>query len=119
MASTDAAAPDSALIRQEAILSDLRALAVELPPGALPAFLGRLEALRIEILLARVPTSGPPPLQEAADRLLSVAETAARVGMSLWWVRQNKNALPIVRLPGGRFRFSERRLEAWLKRRSG
>jgi hypothetical protein len=117
--STGAAAPGPALTRQDAILADLRAFAAEIPREALPAFLGQLEALRVEILLAQAPTSGSPPPPEAPDRLLSVAETAARVGMSAWWVRQNKNALPIVRLPGGRFKFSERRLEAWIRRRSG
>ncbi len=106
--------------RQEALLADLRVLARELPLEALAAFLGQLEAVRVEALLSRAaPASVSPPPQERPDQLLSVADTAARVGMSPWWVRQNKGALPIVRLPGGRFKFSEKRLEAWLRRRAG
>jgi hypothetical protein len=108
-----------ALARQGAILADLRTLAGELPREALAAFLGQLETVRVEILLAQAPMSWAPLPQEKPDRLLSVAETAERVGMSPWWIRQNKDALhAIVRLPGGRFKFSERRLESWLKRKA-
>ena len=104
--------------RQEAVLADLRALAEEMPREALAAFLGRLEAVRVEILLSQAPVSSSPPPEGKPDRLLSVGETAARIGMSRWWVRQNKASLPIVRLPGGRLKFSEKRLESWLGRRA-
>ena len=84
--------------------------------GELPAFLGSLEAVRVEILMAA--TQSAKQLPDEGDRLLSVRETAKRIGMSVWWVRKNKNALPIVRLPTGRFGFSAKGVERWLQRRS-
>ena len=86
--------------------------------GALPIFLGELEKARVEILLAaiarRVVTRATHAPQE---QLLSVAEVARRIGRSKWWVYENKDSLPIVRLPTGRYAFSERGLERWLARR--
>jgi hypothetical protein len=46
-----------------------------------------------------------------------VVEVAERIGRSKWWVYENKDALPIVRLPTGRYGFSEKGLERWIERR--
>lgn len=84
--------------------------------GDLPVFLGELERLRVEILLSASHPSDPLTNPDG-DRLLSVAEVAERIGRSQWWVYRNKDALPIVRLPTGRYAFSEKRLERWIQRR--
>jgi hypothetical protein len=85
--------------------------------GELPAFFAELERVRMECLLAQAETLAVrSPSRD--DRVLSTAETAIRVGRSAWWVRQNKDTLPIVRLPSGRYGFSERGLERWMERRA-
>jgi hypothetical protein len=111
----------------EKLLGVLRAAAAEATAsGALPSFLADLERVRAEALLAAVPeptvpvsasTSAPTP-GETPDRLLSAHETAARLGTSTWWVRANRGDLPLVRLPGGRYKFSEKKLARWIERRA-
>jgi len=101
---------------RQAALESVRAAALAArAAGDLPVFLGELERLRAEILIS---TTSPldPPLEK--DRILSVPEAARRIGRSPWWVYRNKNALPIVRLPTGRYGFSEKRLERWIERRA-
>jgi hypothetical protein len=84
--------------------------------GELVAFLIELERVRLELLIA---LAKPEPAPSASpDRLLSAEEAAERIGMSVWWTRANRNALPIVRLPGGRYRFSAKALDRWLQRRA-
>ncbi len=104
----------TAELRQSA-LESVRAAALQAQTdGDLPVFLGELERLRVEILISA--TSSPEPQLE--DHLLSVAEVAQRIGRSRWWVYSNKNSLPIVRLPTGGYRFSEKRLKRWIERRA-
>jgi hypothetical protein len=85
--------------------------------GELPAFFAELERVRTEVLLAQADTHAAQS-PSRADRVLSTAQTAIRLNRSVWWVRQNKDSLPIVRLPSGRYGFSERGLERWLERRA-
>ena len=101
---------------RQAVLESVRAAALAArDAGDLPTFLGELERLRVEILLPPTNSSDPP---RDNDRLLSVAEVAQRIGRSQWWVYANKGSLPIVRLPTGRYAFSEKRLERWIQRRA-
>jgi predicted DNA-binding transcriptional regulator AlpA len=82
--------------------------------GELVSFLTELERVRLELVVA-------PPVGRSTDqrdRLLTVKEAAAKIGMSVWWVRGNKDALPIVRLSTGRYQFSEKGLEKWIERRA-
>lgn len=104
--------------RQAALQSVRVAALAAQAAGDLPVFLGELERVRVEILLSASHPSDPLPASPNRDRLLSVAEVAQRIGRSLWWVYRNKNALPIVRLPTGRYGFSEKRLERWIERRA-
>ncbi len=57
-------------------------------------------------------------LAATADRLLTVEETAERLGQKPQWVRAHQDELPRVELPGRTVRFSSRRLEQFIKRRS-
>jgi predicted DNA-binding transcriptional regulator AlpA len=101
----------------QALLEAVRTAALEAQAnGSLPSFLGELERLRIEILVSLIKPSHPPPSSKE-ERLLSVAEVSERIGRSPWWVYANKNSLPIVRLPTGRYAFSEKGLERWIERR--
>lgn len=102
----------------EALLLVREAALTAREAGELPQFLGELERLRVEVLLTPV----APPVTEGlagGDRLLSTAETAKRLGRSEWWVRSNKTALPLVRLPTGGYGFSDAGLSKWLARRQG
>jgi hypothetical protein len=82
----------------------------------LPEFFAELERIRVAILLT--PAAAPVTANEVtADHLLTTAQTAKRLGRSEWWVRSNKDTLPIVRLPTGRYRFSANGLDRWLRTR--
>ena len=81
--------------------------------GELPAFLGALEAVRVEAILA----AAHPP-ERRSDRVLTVGQTSQRLGRSPSWVYKNKNSLPVVRFSTGGYGFSERRLEGWIRRRT-
>lgn len=85
--------------------------------GELAEFFGALERIRVGVLLAGNSRTVAPEA-EKSDRLLTTAQLVERTGLSAWWIRQNKDALPIVRLPTGSYRFSERGLERWLERRA-
>ncbi len=89
--------------------------------GELGEFLGELERIRVEALIAPAtpPAAASPEKPEQHDRLLTTKEVHERTGMSCWWIRQNKATLPIVRLQTGGYRFSERGLERWIQSRSG
>ncbi len=103
---------------RQAALESVRAAALRAQAdGELPIFLGELELVRMEILLSATTPAAPPTTGSRKDRILSVRETAKRIGRSRWWIYANKDALPIVRLPTGRYGFSEKRLERWIERR--
>lgn len=98
-------------VRQEQVFEAVRAAANEArAAGELPGFLGALEALRVEVLVAGNSVS--------RDRVLTVAETATRLGRSPSWVYKNKASLPMVRFPTGGFGFDERKLERWIQART-
>jgi excisionase family DNA binding protein len=81
--------------------------------------LGEVETLRAR-LWARlqappVPKSGPAPNDNGkADRLLTVAQVAERLGVPKRWVYRRAAKLPFARRIGaGTLRFSEKGLERW------
>jgi predicted DNA-binding transcriptional regulator AlpA len=85
--------------------------------GELPAFLGALEAVRVEAILA-THQAVEPGAGRKRDRVLTVKQTAERLGRSPSWVYKNKNGLPGVRFSTGGYGFSERRLEEWIRRQT-
>lgn len=104
------------------LLESVGAAMAALPREDLEGVLGEIERLRAigwRRLLTPDPVSTPPqPLETQKGAVLSSSETAQRLGRSAWWVRQHKLELPLVRLPGGRYGFSEAGLERWINRRS-
>ena len=99
-------------VRQQQALDAVRAAVNEAKlAGGLPAFLGALEALRVEALVAGNDAA-------RASRVLTVDETARRLSRSPSWVYKNKGSLPIVRYPTGGFGFDERKLERWIEART-
>ena len=121
----------SADVRADALELVRRAAAAAQEAGDLDVFLGDLERIRVQAVLgaARVQTSaldfqGRSEAKASArdqedDRLLSAAEFAQLAGVSVWYVREHKNGLPIVRLTGGRYKFSAKGAQRWIRQRAG
>jgi predicted DNA-binding transcriptional regulator AlpA len=90
--------------------------------GELPGFLAELERLRVEAVLATAqPVRSLPStreMPESRSRLLTVQQTAKRLGRSRWWVYRHKATLPVTRLQTGGFGFDEKRLEQWIAGRT-
>jgi predicted DNA-binding transcriptional regulator AlpA len=111
----------SDVTRRADLLGELEDLGRSIPREDLPVFLGEIERVRVSILVSLSPAA-PEPLQAAGEptsgRLLSVAETADRLGRSKSWVYKNRAALPIVRFPTGGYGFSAKHLERWINRRA-
>ena len=102
------------------IIAALRAELESSPVAELPAILGQIEALRTETfvrLVSVAPRAATSEEDSEADRLLSVDEAAERLRQTPRWVRDHRNELPRVKLPGRTLRFSEKRLTAFIKRR--
>ena len=94
-----------------ALLADPARVA-DLPPEHVPEVLASLEALRAR-LWARLTHSPAPPAEP--DRLLTVDEAAARLGVTRDWLRR-RPALPfVVKLSDGVVRYSTRGLERFLR----
>ena len=86
--------------------------------GELPAFLGALEAVHVEAILEAAHQVTESVAEKRRNRVLTVKQTAERLGRSPSWVYKNKNGLPMVRFSTGGYGFSERRLEEWIRRRT-
>jgi len=88
----------------------------------LPSIIGELAKLQAEALasLTTPQLVAVQPNDENGDdgRLLTVAQVAERLNEKEQWVRAHQDELPRVQLPGRSIRFNERKLEAWLKRRT-
>jgi len=102
-----------------ALLAD-PARTVDVPGTELPALLtlvaseqARLAAVQ-GALAARLVTAGNG---NGADHMLSIAEAAARSGMSRSWLYRHHTALPFARKIGRKVVFSEQGLTRWLARR--
>jgi predicted DNA-binding transcriptional regulator AlpA len=90
------------------------------PPSQLVAICGHLEALKVKAF-ARAMAPSPQPHSDdnnAEDRLLTVDEVAKRLGQKAQWVRDHQDKLNSrVTLPGRSVRFSEKRLNEFIRRR--
>jgi hypothetical protein len=103
---------------------DVRTVAVNVPLDSLDAneltgLLGQVEALRFRILSRLCPaTPAPAAAQPVADaRMLDIAETARRIGMSRSWLYRNASKLAFARRISNRWRFDTRGLEKYLRDR--
>ena len=107
------------------LLAALRAEIVSAPAADLPAIIGQIEAVKAEAfsrLVSPLPAANVDPVSdgtaEAADTALTVEEVALRLGQKVQWVRAHQRELPRIHLPGRTVRFSARKLDAWMKRRT-
>ena len=108
--------------RAQQLLADLVEQVNDLPPEEVRRLLVRISAVLVAVA-ARTDTSttdgpaGSPEESNAADRLLTVAEAAQRLGTTERWLYSNHHRLPFARkLSRKALRFSEKGLERWLER---
>lgn len=88
------------------------------PREELPSVLGRLVELEARVRLRLSEPAGAAPQTAGADRNLSIGEAAARLGMSRAWLYKRGGDLPCAVRIGRRLLFSERGLEAFLRRKN-
>jgi excisionase family DNA binding protein len=104
----------------DSLLAQIGQMAGEVETGDLPAFLGRLEALRAvasaRLTLAVANGRGATP--EGPDRLLDVQEAARRLGVSTDYLYRHKG-LPFRVQMGRRVRFSSNGIERYIRHRQG
>jgi hypothetical protein len=86
--------------------------------GELPAFLGAVQQVCAEALLAAATPGPSPEAPGQPGRILTVQEAAQRLGRSRWWVYRHKATLPVTRFQTGGFGIDERALERWIERRT-
>lgn len=86
------------------------------PAHELPRLIGELEAAKA-VAWARLASMGSPK-GEASDRLLSLPETARRLGVTEHQAREmgRRGELPVVHVGERHVRVSVRALEEWIRR---
>ena len=111
-------APPSESTWQTAIAA-LEAEISNVPLDDVPELAGRLEALKLRLVLrlqaprVAIVAKGPDD-----DRLLDADAAAALLGVKPSWIYDHAADLSPVKLPGRVLRFSESRLRRWLQRRA-
>ncbi|MFY9531251.1 MAG: hypothetical protein WBC04_17725 [Candidatus Acidiferrales bacterium] len=83
-----------------------------LAPAELPRLLGEIEQIRVTAL-ARLTS---PTVESRPDELLSVSETAGRMGVGKDYLYRNHRRLPFTRRVGRKLLFSSAGLDSYLKR---
>jgi predicted DNA-binding transcriptional regulator AlpA len=96
--------------------------AQDLPPEVARDLLIRLaplqEVLRLQALVHQ--GENGQPQAPAADRLLTVAEAAQKLGLSRDYLYRHAKTFPFtVRIPPRQLRFSLRGIERWIHQRQG
>jgi excisionase family DNA binding protein len=107
------------LITLADLLEDPRKVG-EIPPADLPPLLCHLVALQGALTARLLTAAGEGAPQHPPLRLLTVAEAAARLGVSKDWVYRRAGKLPFtVRLGPRRLRFSPEGIHRFIHQREG
>ncbi|HLK13155.1 MAG TPA: helix-turn-helix domain-containing protein [Candidatus Binatia bacterium] len=105
---------DQPAIDLAALLPSIEAIDA-LPAEQLPRFVAQLGALALR---AASRMAAPSILSVTGDRMLTVEEAAARIGMSKDWLYRHKAKLPFARRIGRKVLFDEAGLTRWLTTRT-
>lgn len=98
-------------------LTSLEAAGTDVSPDDVPELAGRLEALKVRLVLRlQASASAPVAGTEQDDRLLDAQQAAALLGVKKSWIFDHSADLSPIRLPGRLLRFSESRLRRWMRR---
>ena len=111
---------DADCLRWRTSLAELETAATDVSAGDVPELAGRLEALKLRLVL-RVQTAAGAPAGEKGDedRLLDVDQAAALLGVKKSWIYDHSPELSPIPLPGRLLRFSEAKVRRWMRRTSG
>jgi predicted DNA-binding transcriptional regulator AlpA len=108
---------DADHLRWRTSLAELETIAIDVSPSDVPELAGRLEALKVRLVLGlQTPAAVPVTARGDEDRLLDAEKAAALLAVKVSWVYDHSAELSPVRLPGRLLRFSETRLRRWLRR---
>jgi predicted DNA-binding transcriptional regulator AlpA len=108
---------DADCLRWRTSLAELETTATDVSPDDVPELAGRLEALKVRLVLRAQGTAAAPTAEERdEDRLLDAQQAAAVLGVKKSWIFDHSAELSPVRLPGRLLRFSETRLRRWMRR---
>jgi predicted DNA-binding transcriptional regulator AlpA len=98
-------------------LAELEGAIADVSASDVPELAGRLEALKVRLVLGlQTPATVPVTARGAEDRLLDPQQAAALLGVKVSWIYDHSAEFSPVRLPGRLLRFSETRLRRWLRR---
>jgi predicted DNA-binding transcriptional regulator AlpA len=98
-------------------LAELETAAGDVSPSDVPELAGRLEALKVRLVLqAQAPAAAPIAEKGGDDRLLDPQQAAALLGVKVSWIYDHAAEFSPVRLPGRLLRFSETRIRRRLRR---
>jgi predicted DNA-binding transcriptional regulator AlpA len=103
-------------LRWRTSLTELETTTTDVSADDVPELAGRLEALKVRLVLGVQTASAPPAEKADADRLLDAKQAAALLAVKASWVYDHSAELSPVRLPGRLLRFSELRLRRWMRR---
>src|SRR5450756_1297806 len=108
---------DADSLRWRTSLAELETTATAVSAGDVPELAGRLEALKLRLVLRlQTPTAAPAAARGDEDRLLDPQQAAALLGVKVSWIYDHSAEFSPVRLPGRLLRFSESKLRRWLRR---
>lgn len=108
---------DADRLRWRTTLAELETAASDVPTPDVPELAGRLEALKVRLVLGlQASASAPAAGTEDDDRLLNAQQAAALLGVKKSWIFDHSADLSPIRLPGRLLRFSESRLRRWMRR---
>jgi predicted DNA-binding transcriptional regulator AlpA len=111
---------DSDCFRWRTSLASLETTAIDVSPDDVPELAGRLEALKLRLVLRlQTPTAAPAAEKGDEDRLLDVDQAAALLGVKKSWIYDHSPELSPIPLPGRLLRFSEAKVRRWMRRTSG
>lgn len=108
---------DADSLRWRTSLAELETTATDVSPSDVPELAGRLEALKVRLVLRlQTPAAASAATRGDEDRLLDPQQAAALLGVKVSWIYDHSAELSPVRLPGRLLRFSESKLRRWLRR---
>jgi predicted DNA-binding transcriptional regulator AlpA len=103
-------------LRWRTSMAELETAATDVSAGDVPELAGRLEALKVRLVLQLQATAAPAAEKGDEDRLLDPRQAAELLGVKVSWIYDHSAEFSPVRLPGRLLRFSESKLRRWLRR---
>lgn len=107
---------DADSLRWPTSLAALEVAVTDVSPSDVPELAGRLESLKVRLVLRLQAPAAPTAENGGEDRLLDAQQAAALLGVKVSWIYDHSAEFSPVRLPGRLLRFSESKLRRWMRR---